>query len=373
MKKFNTAACASFSLLTLFTATLTTVALPQLAQAAAAVTDPLPPGGQRCQFLPNAPDKHVVVRGDTLWGIAGKFLQNPWCWPQVWGMNRDQIRNPHWIYPGQIVYFDRANGRLRLGMPTAAESDATVRLSPQIRSQLADSQAIPSIRPDQIEPFLVQPLIVTENQLQDAPVIMATPEGRVYLSRGDQAYVRGDLKGATRFQVFRPGKPLRDPVTKDVLGYEAVYLGIVKLDREAREANEAHRFMVLEAREEMGTRDRLLPIPAPVALNYVPHSPSQPVDARVVSIYGGITMAGQNQVVSVSRGRDDGIDIGTVLELQHFGGEVRDVTDHNKPVKLPDQKYGTLFIFRVFDKLSYGLIMQVTDVVKVGDIARSPE
>ena len=372
MKKFNTAACASFSLAMLLSAgLLSTISIPAAA-ALPNVTDPLPPGGQRCNFRPDAPDQHVVVRGDTLWGISARFLQNPWCWPQVWGMNRDEIRNPHWIFPGQIVYFDRATGRLRLGTPAAQGPDGTVRLSPQIRSQPAD-QAITSVRFDKLDAFLVQPLIVTENQLQNAPVIMATPEGRVYLSRDDQAYVRGDLQGATVFQVFRPGQALRDPVTKAILGYEAAYLGIVKLQREARAEDEAHRFVVLESREEMGLRDRLLPMPPASIMNYVPHPPLQTVDARIMSIYGGATMAGQNQVVSVNRGRDDGLDVGAVLELQHLGPEVRDVTDKNKLVKLPNREYGALFVFRVFDKVSYGLIMQVTDVVSVGDIAKSPE
>ena len=357
----------------LLTAGLISLTTPSMAHALPAVTDPLPPGGQRCNFLPNAPDKHVVVRGDTLWGISARFLQNPWCWPQVWGMNRDQIRNPHWIYPGQIVYFDRATGRLRLGTPTGQSPEGTVRLSPQIRSQPATGEAITSVRMDKIAAFLSQPLIVTEHQLEGAPVIMATPEGRVYLSRDDQAYVRGDLQGATLFQVFRPGKALRDPVTKAILGYEAAYLGIVKLQREARAANEAHRFVVVDAREEMGMRDRLIPVPPPSIINYVPHAPLQSVDARIMSIYGGGTLGGQNQVVSINRGRDDGLDGGAVLQLQRLGPEVRDVTDKNKLVKLPDHEIGTLFVFRVFDKISYGLIMQVNDVVNVGDIAKSPE
>jgi hypothetical protein len=372
MKKFNTAACASFSLAMLLSAGLLSLSAIPDARALPAVTDPLPPGGQRCNFLPNAPDQHVVVRGDTLWGISARFLQNPWCWPQVWGMNREQIRNPHWIFPGQIVYFDRATGRLRLGTPVAAGTDGTVHLSPQIRSQPA-GEAITSVRMEKIDAFLVQPLIVTEHQLQDAPVIMATPEGRVYLSKNDQAYVRGDLKGATTFQVFRPGKALRDPVTKAILGYEAAYLGIVKLQREARAKNEAHRFVVLEAREEMGMRDRLVPVPPPVTMNFVPHAPLQPVDGRIMSIYGGATLGGQNQVVAINRGSDEGVDVGAVLQLQHLGPEVRDVTDKNKLIKLPDQEIGTLFVFRVFEQISYGLIMQVNDVVNVGDIARSPE
>jgi nucleoid-associated protein YgaU len=357
MKKFSTAACL-LAFASVF-APLTASAQTQPAKT------------PRCAFLPNAPDQHTVVRGDTLWDISGKFLQHPWCWPQVWGLNREQIRDPHWIYPGQIVYFDRAAGRLRLGTPT--ENNAAVRLSPQMRMQGLAGQAVPAIPANVIEPFLSQPLIVEENELKDAPRIMATQEGRVYLGKNDKAYVRGDLKGATSFQAFRTGNPLKDPVTRKVVAYEAVYLGTVKLDREAKSDNEAHSFTVMNAKEEMGIGDRLVPVTPTPFINYMPHVPERQVDARIMSIYGGVRQAGQYQVVTVNRGRNDGLDIGTVLELYRLGEVVADRTDDKKPVKLPDEQYGALFIFRVFNNVSYGLVMQVTNPVQIGDIAKSPE
>lgn len=347
----------------------------------------------RCAFLPNAPDQHTVVRGDTLWGISGKFLERPWCWPQVWGMNREQIRDPHWIYPGQIVYLDRAAGRLRLGSPVAAGSDGdveggmpTTRLMPQLRTEGLGQQAIPAIPSNVIEPFLSQPLVIEENELKGAPRIVATQEGRVILGKDDKAYVRGELKAGTSFQVFRPGIPLKDPVSKDVIGYEAAYLGTIKLERAARAANEAHVFNVVNVKQEMGVGDRLLPVPPTPMLNYVPHPPEQHVEARIVSVYGGVSQAGQNQIVTVNRGRKHGLDLGTVLELYRFGPLITDRTENssfwsfggmfNKKqmmVKLPDHLYGSLFIFRVFDTISYGLVMQVTDSVQIGDVAKSPE
>src|SRR6476469_8758257 len=144
MKKSSTAA-----LVLAFASAFSALAAAPAAQAAPA----------RCAFLANAPDQHVVVRGDTLWGISGKFLEHPWCWPQVWGLNREEIRNPHWIYPGQIVYFDRAAGRLRLGTPTGSNTDnddykgvdGTVKLSPQVRMQGLGNDAISSIPPGDIE------------------------------------------------------------------------------------------------------------------------------------------------------------------------------------------------------------------------------
>ncbi len=196
---------------------------------------------------------------------CGEFPANscniPWCWPQVWGMNRDQISNPHWIYPGQIVYFDRVAGRLRLGTPTgdfhrqSGGSGRILRMSvcdPQTRTMNLGGTAISSIPSNIIEPFLSRPLIVGENDLKDTPHIVATQEGRVMLGKGDRAYVRGDLKGETSFQVFRPGAPLKDPETNKILGYEAIYLGTAKLNRAAKTPNEANTFTVISAKEEMG-------------------------------------------------------------------------------------------------------------------------
>ncbi|HEY8102172.1 MAG TPA: peptidoglycan-binding protein [Burkholderiaceae bacterium] len=322
------------------------------------------------------------MRGDTLWDISGKFLQNPWCWPEVWGLNKEQIKNPHWIYPKQIVYFDRAAGRLRLGTPTGeavpnndtvVDSSGTVRLSPRMRIEGLGQEAIPAIASKDIEQFLSQPLVIEQDELKNTPRIVQADEGHVYLGKNEKAYVIGDLNGGTSFQVFHPGKALIDPETHKLLAYEAVYLGTVKVQREAKNPNEAHVVTVISSKEEMGVGDRLLPVPPTPILNYVPHPPESQVDARIVSIYGGVSQAGQHQVVSINRGKNQGLDIGTTLDLTHFGNTIVDPANKKKLIKLPDQKYGTLFIFRVFNNVSYGLIMQVTDVVEVGDIARSPE
>jgi hypothetical protein len=339
----------------------------------------------RCEFKPNAPDQHTVARGDTLWDISGKFLDKPWCWPQVWGMNRAEIANPHWIYPGQIVWFDRAAGRLRLANRIAPRDDAgsapdTVRLSPQVRTEGLGKDAIPAIPAGAIEPFLTQPLIVETDELKEAPRIVATAGSRVFLGKDDKAYVRGNLKGGTSFQVFRPGKPLRDPVTKRVVGQEAYYLGTLKLQKEAAAGTDVHTFVVASAKEEMGVGDQLMQMPPTPMQNYVPHPPATPVDARVLAIYNGVTHAGQNQVVSINRGKLDGLDVGAVLQLYHVGQTVTDKSASkgwhnlgNPQVKLPDEDIGSLFIFRVFKHVSYGLIMQVTEPVVVGDVAKTPE
>jgi hypothetical protein len=367
MKKFSTAA--------LITAFGSACAIGFSANAYAAKKS-------SCEFLPTAPDSHTVVRGDTLWDISGKFLQNPWCWPDVWGLNKEQIKNPHWIYPGQIVYFDRAAGRLRLGNTTGdtapadtkvEDSSGTVRLSPRLRIEGLGQEAIPAIASKDIEQFLSQPLVIEDDELKYAPRIVQAEEGHVYLGKNEKAYAIGDLHGGTSFQVFHPGKALIDPETNKRLAYEAVYLGTAKVQREAKIPNEAHLISIISSKEEMGVGDRLMPVPPTPILNYVPHAPESQVHARVISIYGGVAHAGQHQIVSINRGKNQGIDIGTVLDLTRFGKTIVDPGNKKQLIKLPDQKYGTLFIFRVFKNISYGLIMEVTDVVEVGDIARSPE
>jgi len=347
--------------------------------AAAASAAPL-----KCEFRPDAPDKHVVVKGDTLWDISGAFLRQPWCWPTVWGMNRDEIANPHWIYPGQVIWFDRAAGRLRLGTQLndgLNDPSTTQKLEPRVRTEGLGKDAVPSIPPGVIEPFLTQPLIIEDDELKSAPRIIATQEGRVFLGKGDKAYVRGDLKDNTSFQVFRPSAPLKDPVTKQVIGYEAFYLGTLKLQAEAKPGagSDVHTFTVSTANQEMGKGDQLRAVPPTPMQNYAPHPPGRAVDARVVAVYGGVTHAGQNQVVSINRGKLDGLDIGSVLQLYHAGRTVSDSTGQKswfgreQQVKLPDEEVGSLFIFRVFNHISYGLIMQVTAPVEVGDVAKSPE
>jgi hypothetical protein len=350
--------------------------------AADVAADAAAPAAAHCAFLPNAPDQHLVVRGDTLWGISGTFLEHPWCWPEVWGMNKEDIHNPHWIYPGQIVYFDRAAGRLRLGNQLSGDGgkSTSLRLIPQVRLEHLGSDAVTSIPSKAIEPFLSQPLIIEADELKDAMRVVATQEGRVHLGEGDKAYVRGELKGGTTFQVFRPGTELRDPVTQKVIGYEAFFLGNIKLDRAAKTEADVHTFIVADVKQEIGIGDRLLPAPPTPLLNYVPHPPERHIEARVVSVYGGVTRAGQYQIISVNRGSLDGLDLGSVLELYHFGKIVIDKTATKKwydlkkaTIQLPEEQYGNLFIFRAYKHISYGLIMKVSDTLEVGDIARSPE
>lgn len=337
----------------------------------------------QCAILANAPDKHVVVSGDTLWGISEMFLEHAWCWPTVWGKNKADIKNPDWIYPGQIVYLDRAAGRLRLGKPALGRKGklaplddsalATVKLSPQIRAENIKDGAIASIPANMIEPFLTQPLVLDTPIIANAPRIVSGEPGHVNTGQSENAYVVGDLGGNTNFQVYRPGTALINPDDKKTLGYEYAYVGRLKLVKAAKNPDEASKFIAVITKEEMTVGDILMPAPDIEPNNYAPHPPAGEVKGRIVAVNGGVAQAGKSQTVSINLGTKDGMDIGTVLKMYRYGETIADRTREKAVVKLPDEEYGTLFVYRVFNNVSYGLIMNISDAAQVGDIIRSPE
>ncbi len=327
----------------------------------------------------NAPDSHTVKSGDTLWDISKLFLKSPWRWPELWGMNLEQVKNPHLIYPGQTLYLDKRNGRasLRLGNPVGGGTDKT---QPSIRSsELRDHIAAVSMA--QIEPFLNEAVIFDTDALNNAPRVVATQDGRVMLSRGELAYVRGDLAGQTNFRVFRNPKPLRDPSTGLVLGYEGVYLGAAELSRKGDGAGAAAKageivpdtFTITSVRQEIRAGDRLSPVASRDFSNYVPHAPKDAINGQIASVYGEAITAGQNQIVAINKGQIDGMEPGHILALWRDGKRIKDTTDgKSTPLKLPDERHGTLFVFRVFNKMSYALILSVKDPVNVGDRFTQP-
>lgn len=350
------------------------------------------------ELSPTAPDSYTVKRGDTLWAISGLFLNSPWRWPELWGMNLQEIKNPHLIYPGQNLYLERKDGRATLRLSRPASGDVTletVRLSPRVRAERLASDALPTLQSHLIEPFLADPIIVDENELAAAPRIVATQEDRVLLTRGDRAYARGqgdtvlvDDPGQKEkaYRVFRNAKPLKDPVTGEVLGYEAQYVGKALLargestqestdrDGETRTDIVPATIDIVSTKEEVQVGDRLVPEPPRTVQNYVPRAPRDPVDARIVSIYGSaVVNAGQNQVVAINRGSRDGIESGHVMAILKDGARLVDKTDPERPMlKLPDERNGLLMVFRTFEKLSYGLVLEISDGVKVGDRLVNP-
>ena len=365
----------------LFAASASAVNYPITPQQRSTAQQVAQAGVPLSELAANAPDSYTVKSGDTLWGISSIFLKSPWRWPELWGMNLDQIRNPHLIYPGQILYLDKTGGRARLRVGQAVGPDGTVKLSPRIRSSGLGDGSIPSIPFHLIEPFLNEAVIFQANELESAPRIVGTQEGRVMLGRGELAYVRGDIAQQREFRIFREPKPLRDPTTKEILGYEAAYVGAAEYIRPGETRNGADgkpeivpaTFSVTSIKQEAGVGDRLAPMPAREFSNYAPHAPQGPMAGQIVSIYGDALTAGQNQIVALNKGSADGVERGHVLALWTDGARMIDKTDPSRPtIKLPDERHGMLFVFRVFDRMSYALILSVQAPVKAGDRFTQP-
>lgn len=341
---------------------------------------------------PQAPDSYTVQRGDTLWRIAGLFLRQPWRWPELWGMNLQAIANPHLIYPGQVLYLEKDGGYARLSTSRNGGS-STVKLTPQVRSESLSSMALPTLQMHIIEAFLSEPLVIDSNTLERAPRIIAGGDERMMQSPGDRAYVRGPQdapliyeEGAPRaYRVFRQAVPVLDPITKQVLGYEAQYLGRVELqhgetplERTSDKAPQAFlpaTITISKTKEELMPGDRLVPEPPRQYLNFVPHAPQTEMTAHVASIYGGaaVRYGTQHQVVALNKGSKDGMEPGMVMSLMTKGQKIRDKTDPQRAmVQLPDEENGLAMVFRTFDNVSYALIMDIQRGVQVGDRLTTP-
>lgn len=319
--------------------------------------------GQPLQLADNSPERYVVVPGDTLWDISAKFLKEPWRWPEIWRMNRDQIKNPNLIYPGDVIVLDRdANGN-----PLLRKQNA--KLQPQIYSEKL-SEAIPPIPPNVIEPFISQPLIIEANQLDKAARIVATQQDRVFLGKGDLAYVDNADPAKKQWQIYRNGKPLVDPTNPKVtLGYEAFFLGTAT----QLKAGQPATFEVITAKQEIGRGDRLVPAERPALVTYVPHKPESSVEGRVVSVYGGVGSGGRGSVISVNLGTNDGLEIGHILALERNRVVTeRDEEDRKVSVVIPSERTGLIFVFRTFERISYALVLQADGTIETSDFVRTP-
>lgn len=334
-----------------------------------------PPG-----LAPDAPERHVVVKGDTLWDIAGRFLSEPWRWPEIWQLNRDQIRNPHLIYPGDIVILDRSGDTPRLRLARLVGSGGSTvdgragnaapveRLSPRTRVETLEREAVPTIDANRIAPFLNRPLVVGESELASHPRIFATQDGRVYLGRGDLAYARGLADATARdWHIYRQAQPLVDPDTRQTIGWEALFVGSARLEQ----AGDPATLRITAMTEEIGLGDRLMPAEPPGVFSYAPRAPGTDIDGRIVAVYRGVTQIGRNNVVALSAGAADGLETGHVLAILQRGRLVVD-RESREEVRLPDEAVGHLLIFRVFDKISYGLVMDASQAISVGDIVSNP-
>lgn len=312
----------------------------------------------------NPPERHIVVPGDTLWGIASKYLKDPWRWPELWGMNRDQVKNPHRIFPGDVLVLEKNGDKARLKV-----ARETVKLSPKARVEDAGRSAIPSIPADAIEPFLAQPLVIEAGALDSAPELMGALEQRVVLGRGDTAFVRGLPKDkGLVWQAYRPGRALVDPESNETLGHEAVYLG----EAQVLKFDEISTVQITKAVQELSRGDRLVPSPGVVFANYAPHAPNKDIKGRVLSAYGGVAEMGRNSVFAINRGTRDGLEPGHVLALLRAGEVAAHVSRKETAERLPDERYGLAFVFRTFDRVSYALVLQSSRQVNVLDRVQNP-
>jgi Uncharacterized protein containing LysM domain len=354
------------------------------------------------QIQDSAPDRYTVVRGDTLWGIAGKFLKQPWRWPEVWRLNREQIRNPHLIYPGQVVILDRnAPGGPRLILGEAMAERPVVRLSPTIRAEAKEAQPIPSIPPADIDPYILKDIVIGAESFADAPQIVRPVGQRVAMSTADSFYAIGvKAPVGTVFHVYRRGKELRDPdipprpwwrwhhnePDPQIIGYEATYLGDAKLVS----TGEVARLEVQRSRQEILVGDYLLPAPPEEPVRYVPRAPEAQVNARIMTLPRGVQEAGKTSVVTLNRGRKAGLEVGHVLAvlkpaeafpnprfqespLNWIPGWPKQPDTEPRSLTVPEERVGLVFIYKTFDHISYGLLMNVgTAPVVTGYLVRNP-
>ena len=373
------------------------------------------PAATTADLTEGAPDRYVVVPGDTLWGIAGRFLKDPWKWNELWKMNQEQIKNPNRIYPGDVIVLDKSAAELRLRLLKTE----TVKLSPQVRASALPAEPVPTIPTADIEPFLSKPLVIAQNQLASAPRIVRTQESRVALGAGNTAYVQGITKDKGDFwQIFRPGSALVDPDTNETLGHEALFLGEAKVEK----FGDVTTIQILKSALEIYAGDYLLPAPREAVLdNYVPHAPGRKINARIIAAYGSLFEVGNNAIVALSKGARDGLEVGHVLAIYRnlnastnqlresslwgrtglIYNEKNPKTNYvNEPLvtrdsplwgrvgpagyshkddktslpspPLPDERYGLMMVFRVFDRASYALIMNASRQVNVLDLATNP-
>jgi hypothetical protein len=370
----------------------------------------------------DAPAEYTVQKGDTLWGISARFLKEPWKWPQIWQMNREQIKNPHLIYPGDVIRLDRVGDLATLsllggGSATAAAAVGNVvRLEPRTRATPL-STAVPSIPGSAIGPFLSQPLIINPGELDSHPQIVATEEERVIVGAGNLAYATGLRPGdPINWQVFRAGEILTDPVTGEVLGQEAIHVADARVKRFGTPST----LEVTRAKQEVNQYDRLMPAREASFPSYVPRAPDKPIDGIILSVGGGVSDFGQYAIVTINKGSRDGLEVGHVLASFRLGerayntrtgraplsedliglsswlGLSRVEFTPNPPVpdtkvagadpgavapgpdeiarsyQLPSERSGLVFVFRTFEKISYGMVLKAVRPISVGDIVQTP-
>jgi nucleoid-associated protein YgaU len=317
---------------------------------------------------PDHPDKYMVVKGDTLWDISGRFLQQPWLWPEIWHVN-PQIANPHLIYPGDMLALVYVDGKPRLNVTRGAMSN-TVKLSPTMRSEPIDN-AIPAIPLDKINAFLSQSRFVEPGELRGAPYILAGDERNIISGVGDEVYARGDFaeNQGNIFGLYRQGTMYHDPVTGETLGIQAIDVG------EAKKISQDYDIATLvlnRTSQEVRNGDRLLPNASkPLVATFHPSAPPRPASGVILGVQGGVTQVGSMDIVMVNLGAREGLSAGNVMSIYQLGETVRDEVADTL-VKLPNVRAGLLMFFNVEEKMSYALVLKSDRPLRVGDRVEMP-
>lgn len=321
---------------------------------------------------PDHPTRYVVVKGDTLWDISSKFLEDPWRWPEIWHLNPD-IQNPHLIYPGDAISLVFVDGKPMLQIERG-EGQRTVKLSPQTRSTTRGS-AISTVPATAISQFLFQPRILSQEQLDRAGHVASAEDARLISGAGNNIYVMrlNQESGAKGFSVYRINQTYRNPEDEsDILGYEAIHVADAQL---TREGDPATLRLSKSYRETLIGDKVLISDEAEVDQSFLPHAPEQKVEGQIISLIDGMSSAGQYQTVVLNLGKEDGIDVGHVLAVRQSGDTIRDPFStgiFKSKVQLPDERTGLLMVVRAFDRISYAMIMNATRDIRTNDLVSNP-
>lgn len=302
------------------------------------------------------PDRYVVQEGDTLWDIAKRFLKDPWRWPLIWRENAE-IENPHLIFPGDLL------------VVTSDRYIKAVRLEPKAYAQSLE-RAITTIPPNAIQPFLTSAIILESGELDGAGHVVSGVEDELLLGKYMKFYARGIADTTAKdYRIFRIGETLRDPETGEILGVEGIHLGDAFMERPGGDVS---KLQIFSANQEIRATDRVIPVPLDAPLPYYhPHSPSRDVGGWILYAPQGVNEVGRYDVVIISGGKREGLEEGHVLKaLLHRGTRSDPVT--GEEYKVPEETSGLMMVFRVFEKLSYALILESNRAISVGDRYGSP-
>ena len=338
--------------------------------------EPAPPV-ETVVYEPEHPETYIVQEGDTLWDISSVFLRDPWYWPEIWFKN-PQVENPHLIYPGDVLAIVYIGGQKRIQLQrrgeagTTAEGMRIVKINPRVRTQSIDS-AIPSIPIDAIRHLLSRPIVVDEDTLDNSAYVLASLDDHLINSINDKLYVRrlDTSRGDGRYQIYRPDRPLFDPDTAELLGYQTIYVGETKLLLRGDPAS----VRVTNSVREILRDDRVMPLDNTVfERDFFPRPPAAPVSGSIVALLDAISQVGVYQTIAINLGQRDGLESGNLLRIRRTGDVIRDPHEEDPRfrVKLPDEEVGMAMIVRAFEKMSFALIMEADFPVSTQDYVESP-